>query len=122
VGRWLKINGEAIYGAGPTPFGEELGTPDPDAKDKQGNPVFHAKTDWRCTTKPGKLYIHLFKWPEGSFELSKAPSKVTKAYLLADAKHSSLKLKQEGDRVTVALPAAAPGKIASVLVLETTAK
>ena len=25
VGRWLKVNGESIYGAGPTPFGEELG-------------------------------------------------------------------------------------------------
>ena len=27
VGRWLKVNGEAIYGAGPTPFGDELGEP-----------------------------------------------------------------------------------------------
>ena len=25
AGRWLKVNGEAVYGAGPTPFGEELG-------------------------------------------------------------------------------------------------
>jgi len=29
VGAWLKINGEAIYGAGRTPFGPELGTPMP---------------------------------------------------------------------------------------------
>ncbi len=70
VGRWLKVNGESIYGAGTTPFGEELGAPDPSGKkDKKGNPAFTAKTDWRCTTKPGKLYIHLFKWPTGSFEL-----------------------------------------------------
>ena len=62
VGRWLKINGEAIYGAGPTPFGEELGASDPVAKDSKGNPVFHEATDYRVTTKPGKLYIHLFKW------------------------------------------------------------
>ena len=27
VGRWLQVNGEAVYGAGPTPFGEELGEP-----------------------------------------------------------------------------------------------
>ena len=27
VGRWLQTNGEAVYGAGPTPFGEELGEP-----------------------------------------------------------------------------------------------
>ena len=36
VGRWLKVNGEAIYGAGTTPFGEELGTPDPDAERQEG--------------------------------------------------------------------------------------
>ena len=27
AGRWLKVNGEAVYGAGPTPFGDELGEP-----------------------------------------------------------------------------------------------
>ena len=25
VGRWLKVNGEAVYGAGPSPFGDEFG-------------------------------------------------------------------------------------------------
>jgi alpha-L-fucosidase len=119
VGRWLRINGESIYGAGPTPFGEELGTPDPTAKDKQGNPVFHAKTDWRCTTKPGKLYIHLFKWPNGAFELTTSSGKVRKAYLLADTRHAALKVRQQGNRVTVTLPANAPGKLDSVLALET---
>ena len=60
MGRWLKVNGEAIYGAGPTPFGPELGHPDPTKPDqKTGAPTFVASTDWRCTTKPGKLYIHL---------------------------------------------------------------
>ena len=118
VGRWLKVNGDAIYGAGPTPFGDELGAPDPSRKDKNGNPVFVAATDWRCTTKPGKLFIHLFKWPAGSFELSKVKGKVSKAYLLADAAHAPLKLSQQGDRVTVPLPEKPPGQIASVLVLE----
>ena len=27
AGEWLKVNGEAVYGAGPTPFGDELGEP-----------------------------------------------------------------------------------------------
>ncbi len=42
-----------------------------------------------------------------------------KAYLLADAKHTSLKMKQSGDKVTVVLPAKAPDAIDSVLVMET---
>ena len=117
VGRWLKVNGESIYGAGPTPFGEELGTPNPAVRDKQGNPGFTPKKEWRCTTKPGKLYIHLFQWPAGSFELAKAPGKIRKAYLLAD-RRAAVKVKQEGSRVTVSLPAAAPDKMDSVLALE----
>ena len=119
VGRWLKINGEAIYGAGPTPFGEELGTVDESTHDKKGNPGFKMASDWRCTTKPGKLYITFFKWPAGSFELNKVKGHVVKAYLLADPAHKSLAVKQDGDRVTVTLPGTAPGQIASVMALQT---
>lgn len=118
VGSWLRVNGESIYGAGPTPFGEEFGAYDPEKKDSRGNKVFNAKTAWRCTTKPGKLFIHLFKWPSGSFELSKVKGKVNKAYLLANAEHKVLDVKQEADRVIVTLPQTAPDKMDSVLVLE----
>ena len=121
VGRWLKVNGESIYGTGPTPFGEELGTPDPQKKDSSGNPVFVSKTDWRCTTKPGKLFIHLFKWPEGTFELPAIKEKVTKAYMLADPKKQALTVKQNGQKWLISLPKIAPDKIDSVLVLEVAA-
>ncbi len=119
VGRWLKVNGESIYGAGPTPYGEELGAydPDPNKKDNRGNRIFLARKDWRCTVKPGKLYIHLFTWPNGSFELAKVDGKITKAYLLADARKKSLKVKANGTAWSIALPAAAPDKTDSVLVL-----
>ena len=119
VGRWLKVNGEAIYGAGPTPFGEELGAPDQSRRDKKGNPVFVMATGWRCTTQKGKLYIHLFQWPGASFELARVSGKVGKAYMLADASRKSLKVEQSGGRVKVALPGAPTDKIDSVLVLET---
>jgi alpha-L-fucosidase len=119
VGRWLKVNGEAIYGAQPTPFGEELGAPDPSELDKNGKPVFRQKKEWRCTVKPGKLYFTLFQWPSGKFEVAKVKGSVSKAYLLADRSKKSLKVTQQGDRVSVALPDKAPGEIASVLVMET---
>lgn len=118
VGRWLKVNGEAVYGAGPTPFGEELGSVDNTTHDKKGNPGFKMATDWRCTTKPGKLYITFFKWPNGTFELNKVKGQVAKAYLLADPAHKGLKTKQTGDTVSVTLPGQAPGQIASVLALQ----
>jgi alpha-L-fucosidase len=118
VGRWLKVNGESIYGAGPTPLGEELGAFDNTRQDKKGGPLFVASTAWRCTTKPGKLYIHLFQWPSGNFEAGKVRGKVTKAYLLADPSHKSLKVSQTGDKVSVALPPQAPDRLDSVLVLE----
>ncbi len=121
VGKWLKVNGESIYGAGATPFGDELGAYDPNVnkKDSRGSRVFNAKTEWRCTTKPGKLFIHLFKWPAGSFELPTMSVKVTKAYLLADPDRKTLDVKQEGQKWSIALPQAAPDKMDSVVVLET---
>jgi len=121
VGRWLKVNGEAIYGAGVTPFGDELGAYDPQKKDSKGNRVFVASKQWRCTTKPGKLFIHLFEWPVGSFELPPIQEKVTKAYLLADPQKKGLAVRQNGQKWSIALPQAAPDKMDSVLVLETAA-
>lgn len=141
VGKWMKVNGEAIYGTGPTPFGDECGTfKEPTSEEavkagkpgkdgKKGKPAgkkFEAKWDWRCTTKlastgsgpAGKLFFHIFKWPGEKFEVAKVKGKAVKAYLLADEKHAALKVTQDGDKVTVALPAEAPDKIASVLCVE----
>jgi alpha-L-fucosidase len=73
--------------------------------------------DWRCTTKPGKIYVMIFNWPtDGKFELPGLESKVTKAYLLAN--HQELKFSQSGNGVTLDLPPVAPDKIASVICVE----
>ena len=117
IGKWLAVNGEAIYGSGPNPFADAHGAFDPGKLDGNGHPSWVPVWDWRCTTKPGKLFIHLFQWPDASFTLRGVKGQVTGAYLLAD-KGTPLKVSQDGENVTVTLPAPAPDPIASVLVLQ----
>jgi alpha-L-fucosidase len=117
MGKWLKTNGEAIYGTGPTPFGAEAGELSATEKDRTGKPSFIAKWDWRCTSKPGKLYIHIFKWPEnGKFVLENVKG-IGGAHLLADP-NRAISWNQVGDKIEIALPGTAPDPIASVLCLE----
>ena len=118
VGAWMKVNGEAIYGSSATVFGGELGVA-VKAKDGYGSDTtVSSANDWRCTTKPGKIYLIIFKWPtDGKFVLSGLQSKITKAYLLAD-RQQVLKFGQTDAGATIELPASAPDKIASVVCLE----
>ena len=118
MGAWMKVNGEAIYGARPTIFGAEAGALSATEKDRRGNPRFIPAWDWRCTTKPGKIYIHIFKWPAGQIQLPGVKSRITKAYLLADRRHHPLKFQQTAQGVTIQLPDKAPDAIASVLCLK----
>jgi alpha-L-fucosidase len=101
VGRWLKVNGEAIYGAGRSPFGEEFGQPSTNAKDQNGKPLFLARTDWRCMTKPGKLYFTIFhveRAPgggnDGFFQMPAFKNPIKAIYLLDDPKHTPIAQKQ----------------------------
>jgi alpha-L-fucosidase len=118
IGAWLKINGESIYGCGPTPFGEELGSHSETEKDKKGRPKFKAKREWRATTKPGKLFLHLFKWPAGKATLPAMKTTVINAYLLSDQQKNQLKFEQSPDGVSITLPESAPDPNVSVICLE----
>jgi len=126
MGDWMKINSEAIYGAGRTPFGEELGSYDPVKKDNKGKAIFNVKRDWRCTVKPmdwtwgkaGKLYFHFFKWPGVTFELADVKGKIEKAYMLADPDRKALKHSVIDGKLTIELPEQATDEIASVLCIE----
>ncbi len=119
IGKWLNVNGEAIYGTQPTLFGDEAGSFSATEKDKFGKPKFDSKWDWRSTTGPHKIYIELFTWPSGSFHLDNVKRNVTGAYLLADKQHAKLKVTKAGSGIDVALPANALDPIATVLVLTT---
>ena len=87
MGQWLRINGEAIYDCGPTPYGDEI-----------------SSWDWRATTKPGKIFIHVLKLPKGDLELPVADGTITKAYWLGDEDQKPLKYVSSKDGVAVSLP------------------
>jgi len=116
VGRWMKVNGEAIYGANATCFGDEFGKRSETEKNAKGNLIFVVNKDWRCTTKPGKLYIHIFNW-KTKLELPAVEAQITSAYLLAD-KSAKVEVNQSATGVSLTFPEKAPGEIASVLCLE----
>ena len=102
VGQWLRVNNEAVYGNGPSPFAYEL--------------------PWGLiTTRPGKLYLHVFDWPQKELVLYGLKSKVQKAYLLANKK--ALKVTDQSNQsldhyaLRIALPPARPDKHDSIIVL-----
>lgn len=107
VGSWMKVNSEAIYGTIPSPFVSQL--------------------DWgRATRKEvdGKqfLYLHVFTqyWPkDGKLLVPDFGSGIKRAYLLIDAKKTSLPIDKMGDNHIFSLPLDAPDKISTTIVVET---
>jgi alpha-L-fucosidase len=132
IGKWLKVNGEAIYATGPNPFPRTM-----TAASAQGEGTGAGRGrgrgssvpwDWRATTKlnsdgSGKIYLHIFQWPaDGKFTVTSTyKAQLVRAYLLGDPKTVvDGSVKTEGDQTTFALtlPTAAPDPIASVVCLE----
>ncbi len=112
VGDWLKIYGEAIYGATPVSLqppsalkrrsrGKER-APAEDFVPKDNK--LEIPQDWLATGRAGKVYIHLFKCPAGPLVLSGFKSQAAQAFLLADPTQKPLEFNQTGDTLTVHLP------------------
>lgn len=105
VGQWLKRNGEAIYGATRSPFGDEFGEPSQRLKKYNGETVFLPFKGWRCTAKPGKLYFTIFE-PErfmrvGYFALPDFKNRILSVRLLSDPALPAFEVKTtpEGRRI-----------------------
>src|SRR5207248_10890172 len=104
MGRWLKVNGPAIYGATASPFTD---------------------LPWgRCTRKGSTLYLHVFNWPtDGQLlvplknPVPPLPNPVTRVYLLANPQ-GQLSRSSGGGRLQILVPAVAPDPIASVVAVD----
>ncbi len=118
VGRWLKVYGEAVYGAGRSPFGEEFGEFSPTQKDRNGQPLFLVRNDWRCTTKPGKLYFALFTIPREGLDLPAFKNPITKAYLLGDPEKKEIAIETINGVRVARVPRPGPHATSYVLCLE----
>jgi alpha-L-fucosidase len=98
IGQWMRVNSAAIYGTTASPF---------------------EKPSWgRATTKPGKIYLHVFDWPGDGQLRVPLETLPKKAYLLA-SRQISYAVERDGNGVTVDVGPNKASEIASVIVLET---
>jgi alpha-L-fucosidase len=99
IGTWMDTYSEAIYGTTASPFNLL---------------PFYG----RVTTKGSRLYVHVFEWPGDRIaRLPNLRNQIKEAYLLG-RKKANLPLAREGADWAIKLPAKAPDKSASVLVVE----
>jgi alpha-L-fucosidase len=118
VGDWLRVNGEAIYGAGRSPFGAEFGEFSATQKDRHGQPVFLTRTTWRCTTKPGKLYFFYFGDRRSTVELPPFRNAIKAAYILGDRTRTPCPIGVVNGVRTVTVQRQGPHATANVLCVE----
>ena len=117
VGRWLRVNGDAVYGANATPFGDELGeASSKGAKNVRGEPLFLVNTQWRYTVKPGKLFVTFFDEPRAPFPLPAIKNRIMRAYHLDGG--NEVKLTVEGGRTFLNLDRPILNPTATVVVVE----
>ena len=102
TGEWLEVNGEAIYGT---------------QKVKYSQPVWG-----RLTGKGGRLYLHVFDWPEDRLlTVSDLETKeIERAYLMHDVRQRKLKITSGSTKgLAIHLSGHLPfSKAASVVVID----
>lgn len=101
IGKWMKTNGEAIYGTSASPF-EKL------------------QFNGRCTQKRNgnntSLYFHIFDWPaDGKLTISGLGNEIIGIKLLGDPARRLPMVRKGGIDEITNLPRTAPDAICSVL-------
>jgi len=98
IGKWLDVNGEAIYGTHMSPFIQ--------------------KPTWGfITQKPGKLYLSVLLWPKDGKIFVPLANKVTKAYLLAQP-GTVLPVTTDANGVLVHVTGSEPDPVATEVVMD----
>ncbi len=134
MGRWMDKNGEAIYGAGPSCFGHEYGskptvnhsgvdangqeiaTPKPAHGVGKADEALATPKNWRCTTKPGVIYLHIFDWPGTAFTVDNLSETVTSAIVLDGG--TPVVFAQKEHTLSLTLPEHAPNSGITVIKLQ----
>ncbi len=104
IGRWMKVNGESIYGTQASPLG--------------------APSWGRCTVKPlpgdrTRLYLHVFEWPaNGRLVVPGLMNEPGAAGWLAAGGLEKCAVTRDGESVVVSVPATAPDPVDTVVVLD----
>jgi alpha-L-fucosidase len=102
IGKWMKLNGQAIYGTTASPT---------------------SRPDWGRITKKvdgdvSTLYLHVFEWPSDGLLPVAIGNDVVECQLLADSNRKFDVDRLETAGLTVRLTGDAPDPIASVVVLK----
>ena len=103
IGRWMAVNGEAIYGTTASPFSRSF--------------------EWGSVTSKGAtLYLLITDWPKAPFVLHGLRNRVLRARLVASSAEVAVAQRRDEaldhDVVELRLPPEAPDPSVSVVVLE----
>ncbi|MBN1936599.1 MAG: alpha-L-fucosidase [Anaerolineae bacterium] len=119
LGRWLDLNGEAIYGARPWRVYGEGPTGIPKAF-REHEQAAYTTEDVRLTTKGDTLYAILLGWPAGQATIKSLNSDAVKANAVSMLGFGGrLAWSQDAQGLTVTMPAQKPCAHAFTLKIKT---
>ena len=99
IGKWIKVNGESVYGASRTPL--------------------YPQSFGETTLKDGKLYLHIFRQYDNKITLGGLLNHPTKVYMLTDKSKTPLLVKRINRwDVEIALPDSLESSCVTVAVAE----
>ena len=99
IGKWMKVNGESIYGSErpPTGLGGIIGT---------------------TTAKENNLYWHIFRWPGETASMPGLKNKVLSATILSTGQKAKIEQTKDGRLFLTGLPKEPPDKNDTVIKLK----